>query len=206
VKLLVATRSAGKQREARRLVEPAGVEVIFPDDANVWESPAEDALELHDSFQANARAKAEYFARLTGFPTVADDSGLEVFTLGGEPGVRSKRWAGASGSTAEIDEANNRELLRRLRGAPEARRRARYRCVLVLLRKPTGIPETYEGACAGRISEEPHGTEGFGYDPLFFSDELGKTFGQATPEEKDGVSHRARAFRALLDALATHPL
>jgi XTP/dITP diphosphohydrolase len=188
------------------VLEGAGIALLFPDEAGLWERPVEDTLELAETFAGNARRKAEHFARLTGFPTVADDSGLEVFTLGGEPGVRSKRWAGASGSTAEIDEANNRELLRRLRGAPEARRRARYRCVLVLLRKPTGIPETYEGACAGRITEEPHGTEGFGYDPLFFSDELGKTFGQATPEEKDGVSHRARAFRALLDALATHPL
>jgi XTP/dITP diphosphohydrolase len=206
VKLLIATRSAGKQREARRLLEPAGIEVTFPDDANVWESPAEDALELHDSFQGNARAKAEYFCRLTGYPTVADDSGLEVFSLGGEPGVRSKRWAGAVGNPREIDQANNRELLRRLHGAPDARRRARYRCVLVLLRKPTGVPETYEGSCPGVITTEPRGTEGFGYDPLFLSDELGKTFGEATAAEKDAVSHRGRAFRSLLEALVLHPL
>jgi XTP/dITP diphosphohydrolase len=206
VKLLVATRSAGKQKEARRLLEAAGIEPVFPADANVWESPAEDALELHDSFQMNARAKAEYFARLTGYPTVAEDSGLEVFSLGGEPGVRSKRWAAAAGTPAEVDAANNRELIRRLKGAPDTRRRARYRSVLVLLRKPAAVPEVFEGSCGGIIVEEPRGTNGFGYDPYFLSDDLGKTFGEATAEEKDGVSHRGRAFRALVDAIAARPL
>ncbi len=206
MKLLVATRSEGKQREARRLLEVAGIDVLFPDDASAWETPAEEALELHDSFQANARAKAEYFARLSGLPTVADDSGLEVFSLGGEPGVRSKRWAGVSGPGPKIDEANNAELLRRLRGASAARRGARYRCVLVLLRKATGIPDVFEGTCGGVITTEPKGTNGFGYDPYFLSDDLGKTFAEATADEKDAVSHRGRAFKALIDALAAHPL
>jgi XTP/dITP diphosphohydrolase len=206
VKLLVATRSAGKQAEARRMLEAAGIEVAFPDDVNAWESPAEAGLELHDSFQANARAKAEYFARLAGMPTVADDSGLEVFSLGGEPGVRSKRWAGVEGSAVTVDAANNAELLRRLRGATDARRRARYRCVLVLLRKATAIPEVFEGVCGGLITAEPRGSNGFGYDPYFLSDDLQRTFGEATAEEKDAVSHRGRAFQALLAALAQHPL
>jgi XTP/dITP diphosphohydrolase len=206
VRLLVATRSAGKQAEARRILEAAGIEVAFPDDVNAWESPAEAALELHDSFQSNARAKAEYFARLAGLPTVADDSGLEVFSLGGEPGVRSKRWALADGDPATIDAANNAELQRRLRGASEMRRRARYRCVLVLLRKATAIPEVFEGVTGGLITTEPRGTNGFGYDPYFLSDDLHRTFGEATAEEKDNVSHRGRAFRALLAALAQHPL
>src|SRR5678815_1234802 len=105
----------------------------------------EDRLELHDSFAANARAKAEYFAKQTGLPTVADDSGLEVFSLGGEPGVRSRRWAGAEGTETQVTAANNAFLLKRLRGAPEARRRARYRCVLVLYRTPKGFPETFDG-------------------------------------------------------------
>ena len=201
MKLLVATRSAGKQKEVRRLLADTGIDVVFPDEAGVPPSHNEDALELHDSFAANARAKAEFFAKQTGLPTVADDSGLEVFSLGGEPGVRSRRWSGVQGSEAAVDEANNAMLLRRLSGAAEHRRRARYRCVLVLYRKPTGFPETYEGACAGRILEAPAGTGGFGYDPLFFSDELGKSFGEATPEEKDQVSHRARAFRDLTAAL-----
>jgi XTP/dITP diphosphohydrolase len=201
VRLLVATRSEGKQREIRRMLEPAGIELVFPDDAGVFESPQENLLELGDSFLANARAKAEYFARKTGLATVADDSGLEVFALGGEPGIRSRRWSGVDGSPSDVDAANNAMLLRRLAGAPEARRRARYRCVLVYLRDPSAIPEVFEGTCAGRIVESPQGSEGFGYDPLFLSDELGKTFGEATPEEKDAVSHRGRALAALASAL-----
>jgi XTP/dITP diphosphohydrolase len=201
VKLLAATRSPGKQPEIRRMLEPAGVEVVFPDDLGLWESPVEDTLELAESFEGNARRKAEHFARLSGLPTVADDSGLEVFALGGAPGVRSRRWAGVSGSAGEVDAANNAELLRRLRGAPEPRRRARYRCVLVYLRDAGAVPEVFEGACGGRILEAPRGDGGFGYDPLFFSDELGRTFGEATPEEKDAVSHRGRALRALAEAL-----
>ena len=201
MKLLAATRSAGKQREFRRILEPAGVELLFPDDVGVPEGPAEELIELGDTFEANARHKAEYFARRTGLPTVADDSGLEVFALGGAPGVRSRRWAGAAGSPDAVDAANNAELLRRLAGAPELRRRARYRCVLVLLRTPGGVPEVFEGTCGGRILEAPAGSGGFGYDPLFWSDELGKSFGEATAEEKDGVSHRGRALRALATAL-----
>jgi XTP/dITP diphosphohydrolase len=201
VKLLFATRSAGKQREVRRVLEAAGHEVVFPDDVGLSESPAENGLEIADSFETNARLKAEYFARRTGLPTVADDSGLEVLSLGGEPGVRSKRWAGASGSPREIDQANNAELTRRLRGAPGHRRRARYRCVLVLLRTPSAIPEVFDGTCNGTIVEEPRGEGGFGYDPYFLSDDLGKTFGEATGAEKDRISHRGRALEALLGAL-----
>lgn len=202
MKLLIATRSAGKQREVRRLLQSSPFEIVFPDAAGVAPSAQEDLLELGDSFAANARAKAEYFAKATGLPTVADDSGLEVFALGGEPGVRSRRWAGASGTEEQVDLANNAELIRRLRGAPELKRRARYRCVLALYRTPKAFPETYEGACGGRILEAPLGTGGFGYDPLFFSDDLGKSFGEATPEEKDAISHRGRAFAALKEALA----
>jgi XTP/dITP diphosphohydrolase len=201
VRLLAATRSPGKQPEFRRVLEPAGVEVVFPADIGLWESPAEEALELGDTFEANAGRKAAYFARLSSRPTVADDSGLEVLSLGGAPGVRSRRWAGATGSPEAVDAANNAELLRRLRGAPEARRRARYRCVLVLLREPGAVPEVFQGACTGRILEEPRGSGGFGYDPYFFSDELGRTFAEATPDEKDAVSHRGRALRALAEAL-----
>jgi XTP/dITP diphosphohydrolase len=201
VRLLAATRSGGKQPEFRRILAPAGIEVVFPDDLGLFESPGEEVLELAESFEGNARRKAEHFARLSGFPTAADDSGLEVLSLGGAPGVRSRRWAGASGTAAEIDAANNAELLRRLRGAPEARRRARYRCVLVFLRTPDAVPEVFQGACGGRILESPRGTGGFGYDPLFWSDELGKTFGEASAEEKDAVSHRGRALGALAAAL-----
>ncbi len=206
VKLLVATRSAGKQREIRRLLAGGPVEVVFPDEVNAWETEAEQTLELHDSFQGNARAKAEYFAKRTRLPTVADDSGLEVLSLAGEPGVRSKRWAQVDGSTEVVDAANNAMLMRRLAGASEARRRARYRCVLVFYRSPSSIPEVHDGSCNGSITEEPRGDHGFGYDPYFLSDELGITFGEATDEEKDRVSHRGNAFRSLLRSLAAHPL
>lgn len=201
MKLLAATRSRGKQPEIRRILAPARLEVVFPDELGLWESPAEETLETAETFEGNARRKAEHFARLTGLPTVADDSGLEVFALGGAPGVRSRRFAGAVGPTEAVDAANNAELLRRLRGAAESRRRARYRCVLVLLREPGGVPEVFEGVCGGRILDEPVGGGGFGYDPLFYSDELGRTFGEATAEEKDRVSHRGRAFRALAAAV-----
>lgn len=205
MRLLVATRSEGKQREARRLLEAAGIEALFPDDAGVSHDPAEERLELGDSFEANARAKAEHFARRTGLPAVADDSGLEVFALGGQPGVRSKRWAVVTATGKDLDQANNAELLRRLAGAPPARRRARYRCVLAYLPSPSAPPELFEGDCSGTILEEPRGGGGFGYDSLFLSDELGKTFGEATVEEKDEVSHRGRAFRLLIQRLAASP-
>lgn len=199
--LLVATRSTGKQREFRRLLEPAGFDVRFPDDVGLHQRPEEDTLEVASSFEGNARAKAEYFARLSGLPTLADDSGLEVLSLGGAPGVRSKRFANATGTPAEVDAANNRELLRRLLGASEQRRSARFRCVLVFLPRHGGVPVIAEGSCPGRILEAPAGEGGFGYDPLFLSAELGVTLAEATPAQKDEVSHRARALRALLERL-----
>ena len=201
MKLLAATRSAGKQREFKRVLEPAGIEVVFPDDVGLYPTQAEDMLELGETFEANARRKAEHFIRLSGLPTVADDSGLEVLSLGGAPGVRSRRWAGASGSDAELDAANNAELVRRLAGATGVRRGARYRCVLVYLATQGSLPQVFEGACAGRILEEPKGEGGFGYDPYFLSEELGKTFGEASPAEKDSVSHRGRALHELVAAL-----
>jgi XTP/dITP diphosphohydrolase len=203
VKLLAATRNPGKQREIRRILGASGLEIVFPDDIWLRETSDGDALEQGDSFEINARRKAEYFVRLSSLPTFADDSGLEVFALGGEPGVRSKRWSGASGTAAEVDAANNAELLRRLAGAPEPRRLARYRCVIVFMRSAGDVPTVCQGDCTGRILEAPRGTGGFGYDPLFYSDELGKTFAEASPEEKDAVSHRGRALRALAQALIT---
>jgi len=115
--------------------------------------------------------------------------------------VHSKRWAGGTGSDAEIDAANNAELMRRLAGAPESRRLARYRAVLFYLPSYGAVPTICQADCTGRILDAPRGTNGFGYDPYFFSDELGKTFGEATDQEKDAVSHRGRALRALANAL-----
>ncbi len=201
MKLLFATRSAGKQREVRRVLEAAGVEVVFPDEVGIGERLEEERLEVHDSFSANAEAKAAYFAKRRGLPTVADDSGLEVLSLGGAPGVRSKRWAGAEGRPAEVDAANNREMLRRLAGATGNRRRAQYRAVLAYLPSPGAPVEIFEGRCTGTITTEPRGDAGFGYDPYFLSDDLEKTFGEATAEEKDAVSHRGRALEKLVERL-----
>lgn len=203
MKLLVATRNAGKLAEARAMLAGAAIEIASPDDVGVAWSPAEELLESAETFEGNARRKAEYFWKHSGLPTVADDSGLEVISLGGAPGIRSRRWAGAEGSPAEVDTANNRELLRRLIGAPDARRRARYRCVLALIRPPGMSAEIFEGSCSGTILTAPRGLGGFGYDPLFMADDLGLTFGEASAEEKNRISHRGTAFAKLAQALAS---
>jgi XTP/dITP diphosphohydrolase len=203
-KLLVATRNPGKQREIRVLLADIPYQVVFPDERGLGERPDEAGIEDADSFEGNARRKAEYFARLSRLPTVAEDSGLEVFALGGAPGVRSRRFAFPSPpDPAEQDAANNAELRRRLAGAPDDRRRARYRCVVCFLERHDGVPFLFEGTCLGRILPAAAGTGGFGYDPLFQSDELETSFGLATPEAKASVSHRGRAFRAFIEWLAT---
>ncbi len=204
-KLLVATRSTGKKGEIRNLLGHLPYEIVFPDEVGIYESPTELNLETADTFEGNALKKADYFQKKSRMPTVAEDSGIEVFTLGGAPGVHSRRFALASPGVKE-DEANNRELLRRLAGATPNRRTARYRCVAVFIKQLGAIPQVFEGSCNGRIGTEPHGAGGFGYDPLFFSDDLQKTFGEATQEEKDAVSHRGRAFQALIEWLEANPL
>ncbi|MSR07361.1 MAG: non-canonical purine NTP pyrophosphatase [Gemmatimonadetes bacterium] len=203
MRILFATRSAGKQREIRELAAGLPYEFVFPDDAGIFEQPEEENLENAETFEGNARRKAEFFARRSGLPTVAEDSGLEVLALGGAPGVRSKRFAGA---THDVDTANNTELLRRLHGAAPLRRKARYRCVMVWIEHAGAAPRAFEGATDGVILEAPVGTGGFGYDPLFFSDEVGKTFAEAEPAEKHAVSHRGRAFQQFTAWLAGHPV
>ena len=209
-RLVLATRSADKVREIKEIMKAGGAscEIVSLEEAHVPWSSREDAIEQFDSFESNARAKAEYFAKLTGLPTVADDSGLEVLSLLGKPGVRSKRYApdAAALSGKELDAANNQELLRALLGADEKRRRANYTCVAVLLRRPGAVPEVFEGHCWGRILEAPRGKGGFGYDPLFYFEAMGKTFAELTPDEKHGVSHRGEAFRQVAAALAAKPL
>lgn len=206
-RLLVATRSRGKQPEIRQLLADVPYEIVFPDDLGLAELPDEAGLETADSFEGNARRKAEYFARRSHLPTAAEDSGLEVLSLGGRPGVRSKRFAFPPLDDAEAqDRANNDELLRRLAGADERRRRATYRAVVVFLPRADAAPRLFTGSCSGRIVEHARGRGGFGYDPLFFSEDLGKTFGEATPEEKAAVSHRGRAFREFAAWLAEHPI
>jgi XTP/dITP diphosphohydrolase len=198
--LLVATRNPGKRREIGSILADLGRRIVFPDDVGLGERLEERNIEMAETFEGNARRKADYFARRSGLPTAADDSGLEVFALGGLPGVRSRRFAMVEGPPERQDAANNEELLRRLAGLPPEKRRARYRCVVVYV-APGGVPLTFEGTCTGSILETPRGTGGFGYDPLFLSDELGVSFGEANPPDKDAASHRGRAFRRLADWL-----
>jgi len=202
ITLLFATRNRGKEREIREILQRPGYRVVFPDDVSLVEKVEESAIEDAETFEGNARRKAEYFAERSGLPTLADDSGIEVFSLGGLPGVRSRRFAP---SAPDQDAANNAELLKRLRGAPPEKRRARYRAVIVYLEKPGVIPQVFEGACNGTVLEAPRGSGGFGYDPLFLSDDLGRTFGEASSEEKHAISHRGRALRAFTAWLDSAP-
>lgn len=204
-KLLVATRSLGKKREIRSLLGHLPYEIVFPEDVGLYETPEERVLETEQTFEGNARKKVEYFQKRARVPTVADDSGIEVLSLGGLPGVRSRRFAMAAPGQ-DIDLANNNALLQRLAGAPADRRGACFRCVVVLLVDRGAALRVFEGSCRGRIETEAKGTGGFGYDPLFYSYDLEKTFGEASQKEKDGVSHRGEAFSALAEWLEAHPL
>lgn len=196
--VLLATRSSGKLRELRPLFGAHGVRIVDLDDAQIAESAAEDRLEAHESFEENALAKARYFHRLSGRPTVADDSGLAVDALGGRPGVHSKRWSGRDDLRGvALDEENNRLLLEGLRGVAD--RRARYVCVAAYVDGDREL--TVRGEVRGSIVDRRGGPNGFGYDPYFLCDDLGVTFGDATREDKERVSHRGRAFRGLIAAL-----
>ena len=198
---LLATRSLGKLHELRPLFAAAGLAVIDLPEAGVVESAEEDALEVYDTFEENALAKARYFhQRSRGLPTIADDSGLEVMALGGRPGVRTKRFSGRDDlSGRALDAANNATLLAALTGVEEERRDARYVCVAALV--DAASERTWRGMATGRILLAPRGTEGFGYDPLFLSDDLGVTFAQVPREAKETVSHRGRAFGSLIASL-----
>jgi XTP/dITP diphosphohydrolase len=197
---LLATRSAGKLKELTPLFAQAGIEVVTLETAGIAESKDEDAIEAFSTFEENAIAKARYFQEKSGLATFADDSGLEVFALGGAPGVRSRRWSERGDLSGEaLDDANNAELLRAL--AQSADRRARYVCAAALASDQGAIVR--RGIVEGTIVEKGRGTNGFGYDPFFLSSELGVTFGEASLEQKERVSHRARAFRELLAALGT---
>lgn len=194
--MLLATRSQGKLHELRPLFEEAGLQVDDLSHAGLEEQEAESDLECFTTFEENALAKARYFHALSGGrATVADDSGLEVQALAGAPGVRSKRWSGRPDlSGRALDAANNATLLAALRGTRD--RRARYVCVAAYV--DAGGERTFRGESTGTILEAPRGSGGFGYDPLFFSDALGVTFGEASREDKGRVSHRGRAFAKLV--------
>ncbi len=206
MKLVVATRSAQKVAEVRRILGAAGPgspAVVSLDDAGIPWSERETSLEPHLSFEENARSKARHFARLSGLPTAADDSGLEVDALGGRPGVRSKRFAPARAHPAlDRDEANNRHLLASLAGVPPERRGAKYVCVAWYEDPESGASAHFRGEAPGRILERARGGGGFGYDPLFLDVAAGRAYAELSPGEKDERSHRGRAFRALARFLA----
>lgn len=207
-RVVVATRSAHKLRELQELLQPERAQLISLDDAGV--PPQLDPVEDGATFAANARLKARFYARLSGLPTLADDSGLEVDALQGGPGVHTRRYAGP-GAT---DSDNNVKLLGALRGLPDARRGARYVCVLTLAvpdgpatgrRGTVSIVAETRGTCRGRIAAESRGTGGFGYDPIFepISEPTGgRTLGLWSAEEKNRISHRARASRRMARRLA----
>jgi len=178
------------------MLEAAGFRAITLAAAGIPQVPDEDAIECHDTFEQNALAKARWFSvRSGGRVVLADDSGLSVDALGGSPGVRSKRWAAAPGLAGiALDAANNMRLVREMTAV--ANRTARYVCVAAIA--GPGVELAARGECAGYILEAPSGTGGFGYDPYFFSDELGESFGTATIGAKERVSHRGRAVRAVL--------
>lgn len=194
-KLLVATRSTGKMREIKKLLEHLDREILFPDDVGIPYAEIEESIENTGSYRGNSFAKARYFAKISGLPSVADDSGIEVDALDGRPGVNSRRYADYSQSQ---DEANNAKMLNELDGVPRRERTARYRCVVAFLKDPQAAPRVFEGTCEGFILDAPDGDGGFGYDPIFFSTDLKTSFGRVSRQAKDEISHRGRAFREFL--------
>jgi XTP/dITP diphosphohydrolase len=197
--LLLATRSAGKLRELRPLLSSVGFHVLDLEEAALPDA-GDDVLERGSTFEENALSKARHYFEVSGgIPIVADDSGLEVFALDGAPGVASKRWAKRLDlSGQELDDANNAALVAALAGKSD--RRARYVCVAAFVDAAGEMTE--RGETTGTILEQPRGDGGFGYDPYFLSDDLDVTFGEASREAKEQVSHRGRAFRALAERLA----
>jgi len=198
VKVVVATRNKGKLREIIPLI--AGTPLLAHLELRTIDELAPEAELREDgvTFVENALAKARQAARATGLPAIADDSGLEVDALDGAPGVYSARYAGPGAD----DDRNNAKLLEALRGVPPAQRRARFRCVAVFVDPARALEIVRDGACEGEILETPRGQEGFGYDPLFFVPTVGRTMAELPLDEKNRLSHRAAAFRALADALA----
>ena len=203
MKLLVATRSKHKMAEIRQILRDVpGLTVLDLDEAGIPPEPVEDELEVYDTFEENALAKARYFFARSGVPTVADDSGIAVDALDGAPGVRSKRFAPDEGLEGqERDDANNRHLVRCLADVPPEERTARYVCVAALV-EDGREPLFYRGEAPGLVLAEPRGSGGFGYDPYVLDTDLGVTFADMSPEQKNARSHRGAAFRALAGALA----
>jgi len=199
-RLVLASSNPGKLREFRQMLAPLGIEVISQSELG-----GPEAEEPHGTFVENALAKARLASRHTGLPAFADDSGICAEALGGEPGVRSARYAdgppaGAQGERAGQDQRNNEKLVAALRG--QANTRAHYYCVIVLVRHP-GDPEPLiaEGRWHGEVIATPRGAGGFGYDPHFLLPEFGRTAAELTPDEKNAISHRGKALRRLVELL-----
>jgi XTP/dITP diphosphohydrolase len=191
--IVVATENPGKLREIKESLRGMDVQILSFKDLPPLPSIVEDG----STFQENAFKKARIVALHTGRLTIADDSGLEVDYLKGDPGVRSARFAGEDAS----DSDNNRKLLQCLQGIPSSQRGATFRCVIAVV-DPHGRESSIEGTCRGIIGEKERGTMGFGYDPLFIIPEVGKTLAEFPLEEKNRISHRGKALAALKKELA----
>jgi XTP/dITP diphosphohydrolase len=190
--LLVATHNRGKLREYEDLLAGLPVRCTYLSDLGIVEEPEEG----HVGFAENAALKALFFAGRTGLLTLADDSGLEVDALGGDPGVRSARYSGVGRSDQERYEL----LLSRLSEIPSEARTARFRCVIAVA-EPGRLLFTAVGTCEGAIATHPRGTHGFGYDPVFYMADLGCTMAELSPDIKNRISHRARAAQAARSVL-----
>lgn len=191
-KLLLATHNKGKAQELVELLREAPFELTTLTEAGI----TQQVEEVGSTLQENAILKARAYAQLSHLLTLADDSGLEVDALGGEPGPQSARYAG-EGAT---DKERLDYLLKKVENIADDHLQARFRCVIALA-WPSGETQIHEGLCYGRIVRDPRGRSGFGYDPIFYLPELGKTMAELSVEEKNRISHRGRAARKVLEAL-----
>ncbi len=195
MRLVAATGNAHKLREIERITADFGIELISKSDAGIADL---DVEETGETFEENSFLKANEIMKATGMAAIADDSGLMVDALDGAPGVYSSRFAGKDGD----DEANNRKLMELMKDVPDGQRGAKFVSVITLC-TPEGDVITAKGESPGRIGRIPAGTNGFGYDPLFIPDRYdGRTYAEITDEEKNVISHRANALRALKEILS----
>jgi XTP/dITP diphosphohydrolase len=205
-RFLLATRSDGKLRELQQIFSDFDLDVVDVASLGIPESPVEDGLECYETFEENALAKARYFFELSGgLPTFGDDSGMCVDALGGEPGIYSKRWSGRKDLVGKaLDDANNAKLVARMQGAlrdDPAHYTDAGRYISVAAYKDSAGEVIRRGEIEGRVLLSPRGSGGFGYDAYFEAPEMGGTFAESSIENTAALSHRARAFRALLSAL-----
>jgi XTP/dITP diphosphohydrolase len=194
-RVVLATRNEHKVVELRRILDGAGLDIELVGTGQFQDLP--EVAETGSTFAANALLKARDVAARTGLTAVADDSGLSVDALNGMPGILSARWAGKHGD----DQANLNLLLAQLADTPKQRRRAAFHCAAAVA-TPEGDERVVEGVLEGSVIDEPRGTNGFGYDPIFTPIGYVLTTAQLTPDEKDAISHRGQAFRALVPVLS----